>query len=452
MSAQNLYSIPIEPKVKAERYLLGAMLREPKALPQVIGQLNTIALCHASNDLGRIFLEILKQFRERGTYTVTTIQEKTGADLLGIASTDTEIDLAWAVENWWAEYEKYAQLSAYTHATANVRGGPALDALTMRQNVMKAEAELGLNWSQGKANAAEDFAAWAVEKIEGREKIPNVRPPMLALRHTIPYFEAGDVWTISGDTSMGKTQFAVNLMSYFIDQGEKGIYFSVEMPARAIYKRLLGVRHGINPKADWRGLEQANAAAVSEVCGLDVQIIGDAFNIAEIENICTSAYYQTGLSYVFIDTLDYVKTDDKDDDLRRIAKIYTALVRMAKTMECTIFMLAHLNRENKKRGGSKRPELSDLKGSSTIEQMSAGVTFLYRAEYYEITELADGTSTKGRGEAITKKHRNGEVGTEILSFHPIRGWRDIEGYTPPPPKYEPADFTEAKKDEAEPPF
>jgi len=448
MSAQNLYFIPIEPKIKAERYLLGAMLREPKALPQVIGNLNTVALGHASNNAGPIFLEILKQFRERGTYTVTTIQEKTGADLLGIASTDTEIDLAWAVENWWAEYEIWAQMTAYSAAQTK-KSGTNCDALTMRQNVMKAEAELGLNWSQGKGNAAEDFAAWAVEKIEGREKIPNVRPPMLALRHTIPYFEAGDVWTISGDTSMGKTQFAVNLMSYFIDQGEKGIYFSVEMPARAIYKRLLGIRHGINPKADWRGLEQANAAAVSEVCGLDVQIIGDAFNIAEIENICTSAYYQTGLSYVFIDTLDYVKTADNDDDLRRIAKIYTALVRMAKTMECTIFMLAHLNRENKKRGGSKRPELSDLKGSSTIEQMGAGVTFLYRAEYYEIMELADGTSTKGRGEAITKKHRNGEIGTEILSFDPIRGWRDIQGYTPPIPKHEPADFTEAKKDEDE---
>ena len=449
MSAVSTTTVSIDAKIKAERYLLGAMLREPKALPQVIGNLNTVALGHASNNAGPIFLEILKQFRERGTYTVTTIQEKTGADLLGIASTDTEIDLVWAVENWWSEYEIWAQMTAYSAAQTK-KSGTNCDALTMRQNVMKAEAELGLNWSQGKGNPAEDFAKWVVEKMEGKERVYKTRPPMLALREIVPYFEPGDVWTISGDAGMGKTSFAVSLASFFVDEGEVGDFHSLEMPALAIYKRLLGIRHGINPKAKWGGLAQINAAAGSEVAGLPLRIIDDAFSILEIENIATSAYYQGKMKYFFIDLLDYVKTSDKDD-LARIFTVYTTAVRLAKRLDCVIFILAHLNRDNKKRGGSKRPQLSDLKGSSTIEQASAGVIFLYRPEYYGITEDEDGVSTKDRGEAIVAKHRNGETGTAKLSWHPIRGYRDIQGYTPPAPKCEPADFTEPNKG-SEPPF
>jgi replicative DNA helicase len=417
MSAHTYSTVPIEAKVKAEKYLLGAMLREPYNLAPNIPSLNTIALSHAHNDLHGVFAEVLNQFKSRGGYTTTTVSEATGKQLLEIASSDSDVDLVWAIDNWWKEYAIWAQLTAYAAAKSD-------DANTMREQVMKMEEKLGLNWSPDKTNAAEDFARWAMDKIDGKEKVFSTHPPMRALRDLVPYFEPGDVWTISGDTGMGKTAFAVNLLSYFTDQKAKGIFFSLEMPATAIYKRLLGVRHGINSRADWRGLETQMSSAVSECANLPVTIIDNAFSISEIENIATSAYYQSEIDYFFIDLLDYVKTGDKDD-LQRIFTIYTTLVRVAKRLKCAVFVLAHLNRENKKRGGSKRPVMSDLKGSSTIEQASAGVVFLYRPEYYEITEREDGSTTKGFGEAIVAKHRNGATGTADLSWNEMRGYRDL---------------------------
>ncbi|MBR9997797.1 MAG: DnaB-like helicase C-terminal domain-containing protein, partial [Cyclobacteriaceae bacterium] len=68
------------------------------------------------------------------------------------------------------------------------------------------------------------------------------------------------------------------------------------------------------------------------------------------------------------------------------------------------------------RGGDKRPLLSDLRESGSIEQDADMVLFLYRPEYYGITEDENGISTKGFGEISIAKHRNGSTGTVDLKF------------------------------------
>jgi replicative DNA helicase len=68
------------------------------------------------------------------------------------------------------------------------------------------------------------------------------------------------------------------------------------------------------------------------------------------------------------------------------------------------------------RGGDKRPQLSDLRESGAIEQDADMVMFLYRPEYYGITEDEDGASTAGVGEVIIAKHRNGSLDTVKLRF------------------------------------
>jgi replicative DNA helicase len=89
---------------------------------------------------------------------------------------------------------------------------------------------------------------------------------------------------------------------------------------------------------------------------------------------------------------------------------------LAKELKVPIIQVSQLSRQVEIRGGSKRPQLSDLRESGAIEQDSDLVTFIYRPEYYQIFEDENGNSTKGLAEIIIAKFRNGEPGTVLTRF------------------------------------
>ena len=81
-----------------------------------------------------------------------------------------------------------------------------------------------------------------------------------------------------------------------------------------------------------------------------------------------------------------------------------------------IIALSQLSRNTESRGGTKRPQLSDLRESGAIEQDADVVAFIHRPEYYGFTESEDHTSTDGLAEIILAKHRNGEVTDVKMRF------------------------------------
>ena len=89
---------------------------------------------------------------------------------------------------------------------------------------------------------------------------------------------------------------------------------------------------------------------------------------------------------------------------------------MAKELDVPIITPSQLSRAVEVRGGDKRPVLSDLRESGAIEQDADIVMFLYRPEYYGISEDEFGNDTRGLTEVIIAKHRNGPLETAVIKF------------------------------------
>ena len=128
-----------------------------------------------------------------------------------------------------------------------------------------------------------------------------------------------------------------------------------------------------------------------------------------------------GVKIVFLDYLQLMSlaTAEKTAGMNReqeIAKISRSLKLLAKECGIPIIAFSQLSRAVETRGGDKRPMLSDLRESGSIEQDADLVGFLYRPEYYKITVDEDGLPTQGVAEFIIAKHRNGNTGTVKMKF------------------------------------
>ena len=101
---------------------------------------------------------------------------------------------------------------------------------------------------------------------------------------------------------------------------------------------------------------------------------------------------------------------------QEISTISRSIKEIAKELDIPIIALSQLSRNVETRGGDKRPMLSDLRDSGAIEQDADIVCFIYRPEYYGLTEWADGTPCNSQGEIIVAKHRNGSLKDVRLRF------------------------------------
>ena len=103
---------------------------------------------------------------------------------------------------------------------------------------------------------------------------------------------------------------------------------------------------------------------------------------------------------------------------QEISTISRSLKGIAKELKIPVVALSQVNRgvESRTGVGSKRPMLSDLRESGAIEQDADIVTFIYRPEYYKIYEWDNGDDSRGQGELIIAKHRNGSLNNVRLKF------------------------------------
>jgi len=236
-------------------------------------------------------------------------------------------------------------------------------------------------------------------------------------------YQKSNLIILAARPGMGKTAYIINET---INAAKNGIpigIFSLEMSARELTARMMANYCKINSTAI--SLNQTNDFELrmmnekrEEFEKLPIFIHDEAaMTPMEIKIQSKKWAREKGVQMFFIDYLQLMKNPAKGGNREQeVSDISRSLKALAKELDLPIMALSQLSRAVETRGGSKRPILSDLRESGSIEQDADIVSFIYRPEYYKIDEWddAEGGSTKNQAEIIIAKFRNGSTGACIV--------------------------------------
>ncbi len=227
----------------------------------------------------------------------------------------------------------------------------------------------------------------------------------------------GELCLIAGRPGMGKTEQALLFMSHCaMKQGKPTFYASFEMKPRELINRLAVRIAGVDQlKARTMSLRpdeyDAYQGALMKLSKMPVTFHSDPTLAGVLNAIDVWVKSTQNPGPVFIDYLQLMNNSKASNREREIGEISAALKQLAQRLNIPIILLSQLNRQVEART-DKRPMLSDLRDSGSIEQDADMVIFLYRPEYYGITVDDVGESTEGLTEFIISKSRGGGfVGT-----------------------------------------
>ena len=258
---------------------------------------------------------------------------------------------------------------------------------------------------------SKDILARALMQIEEASKntsaFNGVPSGFMAIDRVTLGWQLSDLIIIAARPSMGKTAFVLSMARNMAVDHEQGVaFFSLEMSSVQLMMRLIIAETGLNGNdvksgrltpEQWRHLESA-----TKPLGAAPLFIDDtpALSVFEFRSKARRLKIQ----------------DSKGNREQEVAFISRTLKAIAKELNVPVIALSQLSRATEMRGGSKRPQLSDLRESGAIEQDADIVAFIHRPEYYGINQDENGMPTAGMAEIIIAKHRNGAVCDVNLRF------------------------------------
>ena len=258
-----------------------------------------------------------------------------------------------------------------------------------------------------------------------------------------------DLLILAGRPSMGKTSLATNIAFNIAKAHKRGRkpdgsegsveggvvgFFSLEMSAEQLAARILSeasevpseqIRRGDMTEAEFRRFVEA--AKALESCPLYIDDT-PALPISQVAARARRLKRTQGLDVLIVDYLQLLKGTAKDNRVQEVSEITQGLKAIAKELNIPVIALSQLSRQVENRE-DKRPQLSDLRESGSIEQDADVVMFVYREEYYkerekpgdhELEKMAQWQQVMehvhGKAEVIIGKQRHGPIGSVELSF------------------------------------
>src|SRR5215212_2004039 len=268
-----------------------------------------------------------------------------------------------------------------------------------------------------------------IQRIEDlrhkNEDISGVPSGFPSLDRVTYGFQNTDLIILAARPSVGKTAFALNLARNAALHPTKPTpvaFFSLEMSAGQLVQRILSAESEIwlekisRGKMEEHEMKQLYARGIQKLSQAPLYIDDTpALNIFELRAKCRRLKNKHNIGLIIVDYLQLMSGTGENRQSNReqeISNISRNLKGLAKELQVPIIALSQLSREvEKRKDGNKMPQLSDLRESGAIEQDADMVMFLYRPEYYDITQDEMGDSNKGETHVRIAKHRNGQLDT-----------------------------------------
>ncbi len=240
-------------------------------------------------------------------------------------------------------------------------------------------------------------------------------------------FQKSDLIILAARPSVGKTALALDMMRHVaLVEGKTVAFFSLEMSKTQIMDRLLGMQSGIpfweirtGRLSDKKFVKLANT--MGELAEGNIFIDDQAGqHINALRTKARRLALERGLDIIFVDYLQLMHGNSKESRTLEVGEISQGLKNIAKELDIPVVGLSQLSRAIEQRQ-SRRPQLSDLRESGSIEQDADVVMFIDREEVWDPE-----TENKGVGELIVAKHRNGPTGIVKLAFvNEIASFRNL---------------------------
>ena len=237
-------------------------------------------------------------------------------------------------------------------------------------------------------------------------------------------WQKSDMIVVAARPGMGKTAFVLSMArNVAVDYQHPVAVFSLEMSSIQLVNRLISgeaeipaedIRRGNFSKKEFEQFFERTKQLSEAPIYIDDT---PALSIFELRAKCRRLKQQHNIQLIIIDYLQLMSSGGKGGNREQeISNISRSIKEIAKELNVPIIALSQLSRSVETRGGDKRPMLSDLRDSGAIEQDADIVSFIYRPEYYQLTEWPDGTPCTSQAEIIVAKHRNGSLKDIRLKF------------------------------------
>ncbi|MCA9723709.1 MAG: replicative DNA helicase [Kurthia sp.] len=417
---------------EAEQSVLGAIFLEPQALITASETLLADDFYQAAH---RLIFETMLRLSDLGkAIDVVTVTEELSSrnqlDDVGGISYMTELANAVPTAANIAYYSEIVAQKSLLRKLIRTATKIVEDSFTREDEVAEllAEAEKQIMEVANRSNSGDfkhvkDVLVQTyenVEKLQNRKgDITGIPTGFRDLDRLTAGFQRGDLIIVAARPSVGKTAFALNVAQAVGTQTSENVaIFSLEMGADQLVMRMLCAEGNIDAQVlrtgaltteDWRKLTMAMGSLSHAGIYID-----DAAGVRvnEIRAKCRRLKQESGLGMILIDYLQLIQGSGSSGQNRQqeVSEISRSLKALARELEVPVIALSQLSRGVEQRQ-DKRPMMSDLRESGSIEQDADIVAFLYREDYYD-KETEDANTI----EIIVAKQRNGPTDTVKLAF------------------------------------
>lgn len=437
----NLESGKLPPQaLELEEAVLGAMMIDKKGIDDVIDMLHPEAFYKESNQ--RIYKAIYFLFESSQPIDLLTVSNQlkaqgdldfVGGDFYLISLTQKVASSAHIEYHARIILQKYIQRRLITISNEIIQESydETVDVFDLLDDAESKIFEVTQGNIKKSSEDAYSLVKQAIDKIEEisiQKGMSGVQSGFNKIDDVTSGWQPSDLIIIAARPGMGKTAFVMSMAKNIAINSKKGVaIFSLEMSSVQLITRMISSETNLPSEKLRRGnllaheWEQLNVK-VKDLSNAPIYIDDTpSLSIFDLRAKARRLVSQHDIKIIIIDYLQLMttgannKTGNREQEISAISRSLKAL---AKELEIPVIALSQLSRAVETRGGSKRPLLSDLRESGAIEQDADIVSFIYRPEYYKLTEWDDDdrTNCEGQAEFIIAKHRNGGLDNVRLKF------------------------------------